>query len=138
MRRDRVRVTTTVAGPRPVPATAVLAVVGAALLLIAAVTGWTLPGTATAQNWDVMWAGLDVGTALAALATAALLRVRDVRAALTAAAGAALLVVDAWFDVTTTAGTSGAALAVAEAVLLELPLALAGTLLAVRLLAPRR
>ncbi len=138
MRRDRGRVTTTVAAPRPVPATAVLAVVGAALLLIAAVTGWALPGTATARHWDVVWAGLDVGTAVAALATAALLRARDVRAALTAAAGAALLVVDAWFDVTTAAGTSGAALAVAEAVLLELPLALAGALLAARLLAPRR
>ncbi|MEJ8279955.1 hypothetical protein [Pseudonocardia spirodelae] len=123
---------------RPVPVAVVAAVVGAGLLLVAAATGWALPATATARNWDVVWAGLDVGTAAAALATAALLRAGDVRAALTATAGAALLVTDAWFDVTTAAGTSAAGLAVAEAVLLELPLALGGVLLATRLLRTHR
>jgi hypothetical protein len=60
---------------------------------------------------------------MAALATAALLARGDSRACLTAAAGGALLLTDAWFDVCTSAPGLDQRLAVAEAVLVELPLA---------------
>ncbi len=63
----------------------------------------TLPRTAQAQHWSLAWTGLDAAEAVAALATAALLARDDSRASLTAAAGGALLMVDAWFDVCTSA-----------------------------------
>ena len=93
----------------------------------------TLPRTAQAQNWSLAWTGLDAAEAVAALATAALLARGDSRACLTAAAGGALLMVDAWFDVCTSAPGLEHTLAVCEAVLVELPLACAAGWLAVRL-----
>ena len=94
----------------------------------------TLPGTATAQHWSLAWTGLDGAEAVAALATAALLARDDSRACLTAAAGGALLLTDAWFDVCTSAPGLDHRLAVAEAVLVELPLAAAAGWLAATLL----
>jgi hypothetical protein len=93
----------------------------------------TLPRTAQAQNWSLAWTGLDAAEAVAALATAALLARDDSRACLTAAAGGTLLMVDAWFDVCTSAPGFEHTLAVCEAVLVELPLACAAGWLAVRL-----
>jgi hypothetical protein len=93
----------------------------------------TLPRTAQAQNWSLAWTGLDAAEAVAALATAALLARDDSRACLTAAAGGALLMVDAWFDVCTSAPGLEHTLAVSEAALVELPLACAAGWLAVRL-----
>jgi hypothetical protein len=83
-------------------------------------------------------AGLDAAEALAALATAVLLARGDGRAALTAAAGAALLLTDAWFDVCTVAPGLDLALALAEAAFAELPLAAAACWLACRLTTPTR
>jgi hypothetical protein len=54
----------------------------------------TLPATTQARHWAVAWAGLDGGT---------------------------LLVVDAWFDVCTSAVGFDHTLAVAEAICVELP-----------------
>ncbi len=93
----------------------------------------TLPATAHAQNWSLAWTGLDGGEAIAALSTAVLLARADVRAALTAVAGGALLVADAWFDVCTSAPGLDHGLAVADAVFVELPLASAAFWLAARL-----
>jgi hypothetical protein len=89
--------------------------------------------TAQAQHWSLAWTGLDGAEAMAALATAALLARGDSRACLTAAAGGALLLTDAWFDVCTSAPGLDQRLAVAEAVLVELPLAGAAGWLAVTL-----
>ena len=82
--------------------------------------------------------GLDGAEAVAALATAILLTRASPRASLTAAAGAALLLVDAWFDVCTSSPGLGQALAVAEAVFVELPLAGAAIWLAVALTGRKR
>jgi hypothetical protein len=95
----------------------------------------TLPATAHAGHWALAWAGLDGAEGAAALATAVLLARGDRRASLTAVAGGTLLVLDAWFDVCTSAPGAAQALAVAEAVLVELPLAAAAIWLALRLLA---
>ena len=107
--------------------------VGGFLLPWCVLLGATLPATAQAQHWPVAWVGLDAGEALAALATAALLAREDARAAVTAAAGGALLLTDAWFDVCTSAPGLDHAVAVAEAAFVELPLAGAAFWLAARL-----
>jgi len=107
--------------------------VGGFLLPWCVVLGVTLPATAPAQHWPAAWVGLDAGEALAALATAVLLAREDARAALTAAAGGALLLTDAWFDVCTSGPGLDHAVALAEAGFVELPLAGAAFWLAVRL-----
>ena len=107
--------------------------VGCFLLPWCVLLGATLPATTEVQNWSLAWTGLDAGEAVAALATAMLLTRQDPRAALTAVAGGALLIADAWFDVCTSAPGAGHALAVTEAVFVELPLAGAAFWLAVRL-----
>jgi hypothetical protein len=108
-------------------------VVGGFLVPWCVLLSMTLPATAQAQHWSLAWAGLDGAEALAALATAVLLTRADPRAALTAVAGGTLLLIDAWFDVCTSAAGLDRALAVAEAACAELPLAIAAYWLAVRL-----
>jgi hypothetical protein len=90
-----------------------------------------LPATASAQHWSPAWAGLDAAEAVAALATAVLLRQGSPQAGLTAAAGSALLLTDAWFDICTSAPGLDRMLATGEAIFAELPLAGAGIWLAV-------
>jgi hypothetical protein len=98
---------------------------GGFLLPWSAVLAVTLPATAQAQHWALAWTGLDVAEAAAALATAVLLSRGDRRASLPAAAAGTLLVIDAWFDVCTSAPGAGHAMALAEAGCAELPLAVA-------------
>lgn len=112
--------------------------VGGFLLPWCVLLSMVLPATAQAQHWSLAWTGLDAAEALAALATAVLLAHGDRRAALTAAAGAALLLTDAWFDVCTSVPGLDHALAVAEAACAEVPLAGAACWLALRLIAPTR
>jgi len=107
--------------------------VGCFLLPWCVLLSVTLPVSTEVQNWSLAWTGLDGGEAVAALATALLLTREDPRAALTATAGGALLITDAWFDVCTSAPGADHILAVAEAVFVELPLAGAAFWLAVRL-----
>jgi len=107
--------------------------VGGFLLPWIAVLATTLPATAQAQHWALAWTGLDGAEAAAALATAALLTRGDRRASLPAAAGGTLLLIDAWFDVCTSAPGAGHAMALAEAALIEVPLAVAAWWLAIAL-----
>jgi hypothetical protein len=71
----------------------------------------------------VAWVGLDSLEALGLIATGVLVRRGDRRRCLAAAATATLLLVDAWFDVTTATGGSALAESVAMAVLAEIPMA---------------
>jgi hypothetical protein len=112
--------------------------VGGFLLPWCVLLGMTLPATAQAQHWSLAWAGLDAAEAVAALATAVLLARGDSRAALSASAGGALLLTDAWFDVCTSAPGLAHTLALAEAAFAEVPLALAAGWLALRLTVPGR
>ncbi|PZS26596.1 MAG: hypothetical protein DLM59_18010 [Pseudonocardiales bacterium] len=93
----------------------------------------TLPAAAQAQNWSLAWVGLDGATAAAAFGTAHLLARTDGRAALAATAGATLLLVDSWFDVCTSGPGLARAFSIAEAVAVEVPLAVAGIWLALAL-----
>ena len=106
-------------------------VVGAFLLPWCAVLSATLPASAYVPNWSLAWVGLDLAEAAAALLTALLLTRGSPRAGLSATAGAALLLADAWFDVCTSPPGLDRLLAVGEAVLVELPLAAAAIWLAV-------
>lgn len=63
--------------------------------------GWRLPHTYVASNWDAAWVGLDVAQVLSFLACAwAAWRHRAILT-LYATVAATLLLVDAWFDLTT-------------------------------------
>lgn len=108
------------AAPRIAP---LLALAAAFLLPWAFWLMRTLPSNHVSRHWDVAWVGFDLGLA-AALAATALAAIRG-SAWLSAAAGAAgtLLLVDAWFDALTSDSSRELAVAVAEAVLVELPLA---------------
>lgn len=83
---------------------------------------WSLPSRSASSSWDVAWAGFDAGlfAALAATGWAAWRHAWWVQAG--AIVTATLLVVDVWFDVVTASG-GALAVAIVEAVLVELPLA---------------
>ncbi|GAA4216334.1 hypothetical protein [Actinocatenispora rupis] len=110
---------------------------GLALLPWLYVLATGLPATATAAHWPIAWVGLDTLEALGLIATGLLAARDDRRYALTAAATATLLVVDAWFDTTTAATGGDFATAVAMALGAELPLATLCVRLALRTLGRR-
>jgi hypothetical protein len=83
----------------------------------------SLPSTHAAAHWDIAWAGFDVGLALLLLGVALSAWRRSPWLEGVATAAAALLVVDAWFDLLTTSTHLDLAIAIGEAVLVELPLA---------------
>jgi len=85
--------------------------VGAFLVPWCAVLGATLPASAHVANWSLAWVGLDLAEAVAALFAATLLTRGSPRAAIPAAAGAALLLADAWFDLCIWGGGAGRAAA---------------------------
>jgi hypothetical protein len=98
---------------------------GLALLMLpwTAYLAATLPNTERAAHYALAWAGFD-GLLLLALALTGLAAVRLSRWVPALAGGtAALLLVDAWFDVVTAPRTSERWAAVAMALLVELPLA---------------
>jgi hypothetical protein len=115
-----------------------LTAAGLAMLPWLFVLAVSLPGRATAQHWGVAWVGLDSLEALGLTCTGLLLRRRDPRASLTAAATAMLLLVDAWFDVLTSGAGTDRVIAVLMAGGAELPIAGLCGLLAVRLFPARR
>lgn len=105
--------------------------VGGFLLPWIGVLASVLPASAQAQHWALAWTGLDGAEAVAALVTAILLYRGDQRASLSAGAGGTLLLLDAWFDLCTTAPGAEHAMALAEAALVEIPLAVAAWWLAI-------
>ncbi len=99
-------------------------------LLALVLVPWTywlaseLPSRHVARHWDVAWGGFDAGLAAVLLATAVAILRRSRAVQGWAAATTAMLCCDAWFDVVTQAPGRGRAIAIAEAALVELPLAL--------------
>lgn len=110
----------------------VLVACGVALVPWLVVLAVGLPTTTTASHWALAWVGLDSMEALGLIATGVLTLRRDPRRSVVAAATAMLLVVDAWFDVTTAAAGSDFGSALAMALGAELPLALICATLALR------
>jgi hypothetical protein len=79
----------------------VLGAVAACMVLWVFVLDRTLPETTQVRHWPAVWIGLDLAMALGCATTARLYHRCDVRARLSASAVAALMVMDAWFDVLT-------------------------------------
>lgn len=98
---------------------------GCAVLLVPwiVVLAVTLPAHIVARNWSVAWTGFDVLLALMLGATAWLRRIGDPRVGALAGASAAMLLVDAWFDTSTSATGADLLMAWGSALFLELPLA---------------
>ena len=90
----------------------------------------SLPSTHAAAHWDIAWAGFDVALALLLLGVAVAAWRRSTWLEGAATAAAALLAVDAWFDILTSATNLERLVAIAEAALVELPLAVLLLLLA--------
>ncbi len=82
----------------------------------------SLPHRQVADHWHLAWGGLDVGLALLLAGTGIALIRRSPVAEVLAAMAAGFLLCDAWFDTITSDGTSQA-IALAEALGVELPLA---------------
>jgi hypothetical protein len=80
-----------------------------------------LPASTRAAHWPAAWIGLDSMEGLGLLATGLLLLRRDNRCSLTAAVTAALVLTDAWFDVTTAGAGPALVTAVAMAACVEIP-----------------
>jgi len=76
------------------------------------------------ENWDLAWSGFDSVLAFTFLLTAFAAWYRKPWLPAAAAATGALLVSDAWFDVILESRSNDLDLALAEALLAELPLAL--------------
>ena len=83
----------------------------------------TLPRHYGVNHWRLAWGGFDIMLGLALASTAIAVLRRSAFGEIAAAVTGTLLVADAWFDVLTSRGSSDVAQALAEAVLIELPLA---------------
>jgi hypothetical protein len=83
----------------------------------------SLPPTIRAAHWSTAWAGLDALEAAGLMTTGVALIGRYSWLCLPAALTSTLLVVDAWFDITTSAPGPAATVAIAMAVFPELPMA---------------
>lgn len=95
------------------------------------IAAFILPSHQLSENYDVAWAGYDVGLFVGLVSTAVFTLRRSVRLPIAAAATGALLTADAWFDVLTSPGGWDLVEAIAMSVLAELPLAVACFWLAV-------
>jgi hypothetical protein len=81
----------------------------------------TLPRRSVAHHYDAAWVGFDLILILVLARIGWLAARRDPHVVLTAAAGATLLLVDAWFDVVTSAPGAQRTQAILFALVLELP-----------------
>lgn len=88
----------------------------------AALVPWLIVLAVTLPEWTVAWVGLDAMESLGLIATGLLTLRRHPLRPVVAGATATLLVIDAWFDVTTSTGVA-LVTALLMAVLAELPLA---------------
>jgi len=85
---------------------------------------WALPSRHVSEHWDLAWVGFDVALAVTVAATAFGVYRHAAWLQGAAAAAGAMLVVDAWFDITLSSSGASRWGAVALAVVSEIPLAL--------------
>ena len=107
------------AGPRPI-----FLAVALFLLPWTVWLSWVLPSRHVTEHWDLAWAGFDVALAVAVAATGIGVYRRAPWLQGAAAAAGAMLLADAWFDITLSSGGASRLGAVAEALVSEIPLAL--------------
>jgi hypothetical protein len=92
----------------------------------------TLPASVRARHWSTAWVGFDILLAASLAACGWLAWRRSRTLVLTATATGTLLLVDAWFDVLTSAPGAGFTQAIALAVCCELPLSVGCLVVAFR------
>ena len=85
---------------------------------------WVLPSRHVSEHWDLAWAGFDVALAVAVGATGLGIYRHAAWLQGAAAAAGAMLLADAWFDITLSSSGAGFWGAVGQAVVSEIPLAL--------------
>jgi len=85
--------------------------------------GYSLPDRQESSHYNIAWVGFDVLLLVVLAATGFFAIRRSHLLAVSATAGATLLVVDAWFDVMTALPGSQFLQSLASAVFIELPLA---------------
>ena len=109
----------------PAPSWAAPLFIVAAVLLIPWIVylGFELPERATSSHWDVAWVGFDAMEFIALALTGWLAYRRSTWVEVAATAAAVMLIVDAWFDVTTANSGWNLVQAIGLGVGLELPLA---------------
>lgn len=99
------------------------AFLGVCLVPWTAWIAYQLPQRHLARHWDVAWGGFDAAMAGLLLATAIAAWRCSPWIQSTATAAATMLICDAWFDMATAARGTEEAMAIASAVVVELPLA---------------
>ena len=108
--------------PAPSWVAPLFALLGAGTIPWTVYLSMTLPDHARTHNYRLAWVGFDVLLIMVLLVTAWLAWRGDPRVGLLAGCGATMLVVDAWFDVTTSS-PADRPLALLLALCAELPLA---------------
>lgn len=104
---------------------AALFVLGAVLLVPWIIyLGFELPEQNVSRHWDLTWVGFDVALLLALARTGWLAWKGRRQMELPAIAAGTLLLVDAWFDITTASTTRDLIQAIVSAVVLEIPMAM--------------
>ena len=83
----------------------------------------SLPSSHTDRFYDLTWVGFDVGLLGAMAAVVLLAQRRSTYVEIAATAAGTMLVVDAWFDITTSQAGADRWEAIAAAVFFELPIA---------------
>lgn len=109
-------------GPAPRWVAPIFVVLGAATVPWTIYLGLTLPAAARTHHYRLAWVGFDVILVALLLATGWTAGRGRPTVGLVASATAITLVIDAWFDVTTS-GRADRPAAIASAVFVELPLA---------------
>lgn len=111
--------------PRVVPRWCGVLLVVLGLLTLPWIAGLALvlPSSERSAHYDVSWVGFDVLLCVLLLRTGWLALRRREQSEVTAAMAGTLLIVDAWFDVLSAPDTAEFLIALAMAVLVELPLA---------------
>jgi hypothetical protein len=99
------------------------ALLGIGLVPWTAWIAYELPQRHLARHWDVAWGGFDAAMAGLLLATAFAAVRRSPWIKSTATAAATMLACDAWFDMATASRGGEEAMAIATALVIELPLA---------------
>jgi hypothetical protein len=87
------------------------------------ITSLVLPSRQVSENFDVAWAGYDVGLFISLLSTAVCALKRSRYLTIAASVTGALLLADAWFDVLTAPSGWDLVQSIAMSALVELPLA---------------
>jgi hypothetical protein len=111
--------------PRTVPRWCAILLMVLGLLTLPWIAGLAvvLPSSERSAHYDVSWVGFDVLLCALLLRTGWLALRRRERSEVTAAMAGTLLIVDAWFDVLSAPDTAQFLIALAMALLVELPLA---------------